>query len=196
VADALRVSALNDGWRVLNSALAVERMQMGGAIPTRGRDAASRPEVRNQAVDLVAVAKATGRSDDPAIRQEIARIHALRRINRWNAERAEGESDMRTATVLKLAMSDILHGSARVHAQLLGTESMLVGPASQAGDDANQTGMWAFINSIGGGSDQIQRNIIAERVLGLPHDPAVDRDVPFRDVRKAEAVRRLSGRDG
>jgi hypothetical protein len=51
--------------------------------------------------------------------------------------------------------------------------------------------MWSFINSIGGGSDQIQRNLIAERVLGLPHDPSVDHNIPFREARKAEAVRRL-----
>jgi hypothetical protein len=63
---------------------------------------------------------------------------------------------------------------------------------SPQGDRANQEAMWSFINSIGGGSDQIQRNLIAERVLGLPHDPSVDHNIPFREARKAEAVRRLS----
>jgi hypothetical protein len=98
---------------------------------------------------------------------------------------------MSVAIVLKLSMSEILHGSARIHAQLIGTEAMLTGRESPQGEMANQTGMWAFINSIGGGSDQIQRNLIGERVLGLPHDPSVDRDLPFRDVRKASGVRPL-----
>jgi alkylation response protein AidB-like acyl-CoA dehydrogenase len=94
--------------------------------------------------------------------------------------------------VLKLAMSTVLHGSARIHAQLLGQEVMLVTGGSEAGDQANQEAMWSFVNSIGGGSDQIQRNLIAERVLGLPHDTSVDQNIPFREARKAMAVRRLS----
>ena len=148
-------------------------------------------EVRTRPVDLVALANELGRGGDPVFRQAIARMHALRRISRWNAERAEGSADMSVAAVLKLSMSDILHGSARIHAQLLGTEAMLTGQQSPQGEIANQTGMWAFINSIGGGSDQIQRNLIGERVLGLPHDPSVDREIPFRDVRKASGVRAL-----
>ena len=99
---------------------------------------------------------------------------------------------MSTAAVLKLAMSTVLHGSARIHTQLIGQESMLVAGGSQEGDNANQEAMWSFINSIGGGSDQIQRNLIAERVLGLPHDPSVDHNIPFREARKAEGVRRFS----
>ena len=55
---------------------------------------------------------------------------------------------------------------------------------SKEGDDANQEAMWSFINSIGGGTDQIQRNIISERILGLPKGYEPDRGVPFRDVRK------------
>ena len=219
VPDSLRISEVDDGWRVLNAALAVERMVMGGGLersaareadttsspeagttspPAAGTSpeapAGPAPEVRIQPVDLVAVANQTGRGGDPVIRQAIARMHALRRISRWNAARAEGSTDMSVAIVLKLSMSEILHGSARIHAQLLGTEAMLTGRESAQGEIANQTGMWAFINSIGGGSDQIQRNLIGERVLGLPHDPSVDRDVAFRDVRKASGVRPL-GRD-
>jgi alkylation response protein AidB-like acyl-CoA dehydrogenase len=216
VPDSLRISEVNDGWRVLNSALAVERMVMGGGLersPAREPDPTARrttgetdtttgattgeadpgagTEVRIRPVDLVAVANELGRGGDPVLRQAIARMHALRRISRWNAERAEGSADMSVATVLKLSMSEVLHGSARIHAQLLGTEAMLTGRQSPQGEIANQNGMWAFINSIGGGSDQIQRNLIGERVLGLPHDPSVDRDIPFRDVRKASGVRPL-----
>jgi alkylation response protein AidB-like acyl-CoA dehydrogenase len=196
VPDSLRISALNDGWRVLQTALAVERMSMGGGLSRR---AAEQPPADGEATiplrgpaNLVAVARDAGRAGDPVLRQEIARIHALRRIGSWNAERAEGESDMRIATVLKLAMSTVLHGSARIHAQLIGQESLLVADASESGEHANQEAMWSFINSIGGGSDQIQRNLIAERALGLPHDPSVDHNIPFREARKAEAVRRFS----
>jgi alkylation response protein AidB-like acyl-CoA dehydrogenase len=193
VADTLRISALEDGWRVLQTALAVERMSMGGGI-RRAPAQSSDDEPATRPADLVTIANQTGRNTDPVLRQDIARIHALRRIGAWNAERAHGEADMNIATVLKLAMSTVLHGSARIHGQLLGAESTLVAGdgGSPQGDRANQEAMWSFINSIGGGSDQIQRNLIAERVLGLPHDPSVDHNIPFREARKAEAVRRFS----
>jgi alkylation response protein AidB-like acyl-CoA dehydrogenase len=197
VPDSLRISAPDDGWRVLQTALAVERMGMGGGLrrPAARADGAGGQEPPGRLsgpADLVTVANQTGRSTDPVMRQAIARIHALRRIGGWNAERAHGESDMSIATVLKLAMSTVLHDSARLHAQLLGQQAMLVAGGSQAGEQANQEAMWSFVNSIGGGSDQIQRNLIAERVLGLPHDPTVDHNIPFREARKGVAVRPLS----
>jgi alkylation response protein AidB-like acyl-CoA dehydrogenase len=194
VPDALRISGLNDGWRVLQTALAVERMAMGGGLwrePATGQQSTGPAIPMRGPAGLVAIARRTGRHTDPVIRQQIARVHALRRIGAWNAERAQGESDMRVATVLKLAMSEVLHTSARIHTQLIGQEALLVGESSADGEHASQEAMWSFINSIGGGSDQIQRNLIAERVLGLPHDPSPDHDLPFREVRKARAVRPL-----
>ena len=200
VPDALRIGNVNDGWRVLQTALAVERMIMGEGTARRrmrladvGREqtGSADAEMTGRPVDLVAVARDKGRNGEGAIRQAIARMHALQRIQRWNAQRAAGMADMRLAAILKLAQSEILHGSARIHAMLLGPEALLWEDSSSAGEHVNQNALGAFVNSIGGGSDQIQRNIIGERVLGLPRDPAVDLDVPFKDVRKAEAFRRL-----
>ncbi len=197
VSDQHRISDVNDGWRVLNNALAIERMMLGGAIERPRVEAGEfRPEDPKKTADLVSVAKQLGRNIDPVIRQDIARVHALRRIVGWNAERAHGMTDMNTATVLKLSMSQVLHGSARVYAQMLGTEAMLAGAGSAQGHEANRYGMRAFVTSIGAGSDQIQRNLIAERVLGLPRDPSVDYDVPFKDVRKSDASRRFSEGSG
>jgi alkylation response protein AidB-like acyl-CoA dehydrogenase len=72
---------------------------------------------------------------------------------------------------------------------ILGAEAMLDGPDHPRGDAANFLALNAYFTSIGGGTDQIQRNIIGERVLGLPREPEVDRDVPFRDARKASVAR-------
>jgi len=191
VPDAHRLGEVNDGWRVLQTALAVERMLMGGGAGDRGGSGlseAAAPSGRGAAA-LVALAQERGRSRDPVIRQDVALLYSLERIGRWNAQRASGAADQSLASILKLAMSEVLHSSAHRRGLVLGPEGMLYGESSLAADDANRAAMYAFVNSIGGGSDQIQRNIIGERVLGLPKEPQVDRDVPFREVRKAEATR-------
>lgn len=186
VADANRIGDLNGGWAVLQTALALERMAMGNGS-VQDRDEGSEL-VRTTVDTLVAVARDRGLNTDSDIRQSIARLHALERVARWNGERAADPSDERAASVVKLAMSEILHGSARLHSRLLGSEGLLAGTDSPAADHAHLAAMCAFENSIGGGSDQIQRNLIGERILGLPREPSVDRDVPFRQVRKSAAT--------
>jgi hypothetical protein len=76
-----------------------------------------------------------------------------------------------------------------VQGALIGPEAMLEGPDHPEGDAANFLALNAYFTSIGGGTDQIQRNIIGERVLGLPKEPEVDRDVPFREVKRASVQR-------
>jgi alkylation response protein AidB-like acyl-CoA dehydrogenase len=68
--------------------------------------------------------------------------------------------------------------------ELLGPAGMLDGPEAPDGGRLQRLALSIPSASIAGGSDEIQRNIIGERVLGLPKDVAVDRDVPFREVRR------------
>jgi hypothetical protein len=75
---------------------------------------------------------------------------------------------------------------------MLGPEAMLYGPENPTGDDVNRELMNAFTNSVGGGTDQIQRNIISERLLGMPRAHTPDRGVPFRDIRKGTTQRNVS----
>jgi hypothetical protein len=75
---------------------------------------------------------------------------------------------------------------------LLGAESLLDGDSSPVAAEVNRSAFAAYVTSIGGGTDQVQRNIIGERVLGLPKEPEADKNMPFRDVRKAQATRRFS----
>jgi alkylation response protein AidB-like acyl-CoA dehydrogenase len=174
---------LNGGWAVLQTALAYERSVMGeGARGPRS----GVPEAKGEE-PLIALAREAGVLADPVIRQEIAKVIAWRRLNALNTARAKADlaqgSSSPVMSLGKLAMSRILHEEARVRTLILGAESLLEGPQHPRAEDANFLTLNAYFTSIGGGTDQIQRNIIGERVLGLPKEPEVDRDVPFRQVR-------------
>jgi len=198
VPDANRLGTPGDGWRVLQTALAYERALMGVADRAPGRSRA--PGERAQAprpvdpvwessTNLVELARSLGRWHDPVIRQEVARMYSLRLVNAWNGQRATAALKQGSSSPLvslgKLAMSRIVHESARVEAAVVGSHALLVGDENPRGEAASFHALNAYFTSIGGGTDQIQRNIIGERVLGLPKEPDFDADIPFRDVRKA-----------
>jgi alkylation response protein AidB-like acyl-CoA dehydrogenase len=93
------------------------------------------------------------------------------------------------ASLGKLAMSRIVHDAVELTSTMLGASSMLDGDDDPVAAEVNRSSFAAFVTSIGGGTDQIQRNIIGERILGLPKEPELDKNVPFREVRKASATR-------
>lgn len=188
---------INEGWQVLQTALAYERSVMGDLArgprrPARPADGATDsvpPAASGAEVDLVALAREAGRAADPLVRQAIAHLYTLRAVNRWNGQRAKAQLTQGSSSPIlslgKLAMSRILHEGARVQGEILGAESLLVGSDHPRGDAANFLALNAYFTSIGGGTDEIQRNIIAERILGLPRETDAVRDVPFRDARKS-----------
>ena len=174
---------LGEGWGVLQTALAYERSVMGeGARGPRSGVAESKDEE-----PLIALARETGALADPLIRQEIARVLAYKKVNAMNTARAKADLAQGTSSPVmslgKLAMSRILHEEAKLRTMILAAGSMLEGPKHPRAEDANFLTLNAYFTSIGGGTDQIQRNIIGERVLGLPKEPEVDRDIPFRQVK-------------
>ena len=189
-----------DGWRVLQTALAYERSLMGDNARGPSQPGVGEKDKSVEAgeaavpkgatdVDLWAMAKAHGVAHDHTIRQAIAKVHSLRMVNKWNGQRAKAQLQQGTSSPIlslgKLAMSQILHEGAKVQTQIVGAQAMLVGDMFPDASDANFLALNAYFTSIGGGTDQIQRNIIGERVLGLPKEPELDRDLPFSEVRKA-----------
>ncbi len=139
-------------------------------------------------VDLVLKrARETGKIDDPVVRQEIAKLLILARSAEWTARRARaaqaaGGPQGPEGSLGKLAASHVARAAARVHTLISGADAML------SSEDGPENGIIAEVLisvpavSIAGGTDEIQRNIISERVLRMPREPATDTDRPFRDV--------------
>jgi alkylation response protein AidB-like acyl-CoA dehydrogenase len=142
-------------------------------------------------VDLVVDhARAAGVAGDATVRQEIARVLSMQRVSEWTAERAKaaratGRPPGPEGSIGKLSLSHVARQAAKVHALIAGSGGLL------AGDDPHSPldGVLAEIltsvpaQSIAGGTDEIQRNIIGERSLGLPREPDAARGLPYRDVR-------------
>ena len=171
-----------DGWKVLNTALAYERSQMGEfARGAKGSNTASKEN------PLVTLAREHNQLENQSLRQELAQVIAYRQLNSLNTARAKANlSQGSSASIMslgKLAMSRILHEEARMRTKIIGAQSLLRGDEYPDAEGANFLALNAYFTSIGGGTDQIQRNIIGERVLGLPKEPEVDKDIPFTEVR-------------
>ncbi|HXZ65519.1 MAG TPA: acyl-CoA dehydrogenase family protein [Streptosporangiaceae bacterium] len=136
---------------------------------------------------VVEHARAAGVSTDPVIRQAIARLVTLHRVSQWTADRARlaratGARPGAEGSIGKLAASNVARESARVHAMIAGAAGLLTGPDSALGGVIAEILMSVPGQSIAGGTDEIQKNIVAERVLGLPGEIRVDRDVPFSQL--------------
>ena len=202
-----QVGELGEGWKVATTTLMNERR---GADSARKYDSASdRPEriyeeeraeiatvmapytwypQRMGRVDmLIDRARALGKFDDPATRQEIAKVLTLAKSAEWTARRARaasaaGKPQGPEGSIGKLAASHVARAANLAHTTISGPDAMLTG------DDDGADGVVAEILvstpaiSIAGGTDEIQRNIISERILKMPKETRTDTDRPFRDV--------------
>ena len=179
VADRLRLGGVGDGWRVALTCLGFERDHSGGG--GGGHAGGGYRQVH-------ALAQHLGRTDDPVVRQALARLYSDYKVAQYTNRRA--------AARLKAGQTPGPEGSL---GKLMWTANMssvsdavstLLGPALVA--DTGEWGTYAWGEHvlgapgyrIAGGSDEIQRNIVGERVLGLPAETRVDKDVSFAEAQR------------
>ena len=141
-------------------------------------------------VDLVIPqARATGKFTNPIIRQEIAKLLILSKTSEWTALRARAKQQMGLpqgpeGSIGKLAASQVARKAAKVHTMIAGSHSMLSGIDGPLDGIVSEILISTPAISIAGGTDEIQRNIISERVLGMPKELRADQDLPFHKIRK------------
>jgi alkylation response protein AidB-like acyl-CoA dehydrogenase len=176
------LGAVNAGWTVVHTTLANERAMIGGS---GGAGAES----------LMSLARTLGRYDDPVIRQRIARVHTLDETLRYLGLRmrtalSKGVPPGPEASIMKLLMARRAREAAETGMLIEGTRGLLAGADAPAKGEWQQQLLFAQALRTGGGTDSIQRNAIAERILGLPRERAADRDMPFRELitRRTEGI--------
>ena len=143
--------------------------------------------VQTCALPILRRARETGLIDDPVMRQEIAKLLIMSKSAEWTARRAraaqeQGRPQGPEGSLGKLISSHVARAAARVHTHLSGADALLTGEDSPMGGVIAEILVSVPATSIAGGTDEIQRNIIAERVLKMPKEMSIDTGKPFRDV--------------
>jgi alkylation response protein AidB-like acyl-CoA dehydrogenase len=171
---------MNNGWRQATAMLMYERV----AIGSMGSGAISQPMYDL----LLGAAKATGRIDDPVVRDELMKVYAMETTKsliamRTRAELKAGKAPGPGGSLGKLYSSVISWRFREIAMEIAGAGSQAWEPGDALGQMMQSVVLNSFQAGIAGGTDEIQRNIIGDRVLGLPRDISVDTKMPFRDLK-------------
>jgi alkylation response protein AidB-like acyl-CoA dehydrogenase len=169
------LGGLNNGWGVAQTTLMYERSLIGSVVGGIGF------------ADWVELARHYDRLEDVDVRGRLAELYSRLEILKWLGLRAQaslrkGGGPGAESSVAKLFWSEQLAFNGDLAMTIEGADAMLYAL------DAYEDGFWQQLflgqwnGRIGGGTEQVQRNIIGERVLGLPGEPRPDKTEPFRSL--------------
>jgi alkylation response protein AidB-like acyl-CoA dehydrogenase len=184
------VGEVDDGWTVASRLLIHERMAVGGGSPyTSG--ASIGHDGSGTDTTLVDAARAVGADRDPHVRQLVAEAHvrqmvAGQLVKRVTQGMSSGTMPAPAGSIIKLFGATNVMRRSEIGLEIAGAG--IVAWPSGAPGVAAELGRASLSRqgvSLGGGSNEIQRNIISERLLGMPREAAADREIPYRDVRRS-----------
>jgi alkylation response protein AidB-like acyl-CoA dehydrogenase len=183
IGDDLRVGAVGDGWQIALTVLAFERSSIAVVSSSSG---AKRRNGARRVPGWLQTAADAGQLDDPVRRDKAMAVFVAAEVARLTSSRAAARAKSTGApgaegSGQKLRLANSAKQRAYLIKDLQGANGMLT---THRGHDAAMT---APSLSLRGGTDEIQRNIIAERVLGLPAEPRLDRDLPWSASRRGSA---------
>jgi alkylation response protein AidB-like acyl-CoA dehydrogenase len=176
---------INDGWTVATRLLFHERAAVGGSSPyTSGTMPGSGDSGRTEIIDLV---NAGGKGADPLTRQLVGQSEALSVVHHHLVDRVRtgletGDFPAPAGSLVRLFAAEMSVERANIALELAGDDAV-----AWDGDGDNKHGIGYIRRQsacLGGGSTEMARNIISERVLGMPREYAADRDVAFREVKR------------
>jgi alkylation response protein AidB-like acyl-CoA dehydrogenase len=178
------VGRQEDGWRALTAMLTHERLALGAGT---GAGGSGQGWTRPASARFIEMARQNGTSTDPTIRQELTRLYVAERVlafmgQKMRDEIAAGIAVGSKGSVAKLATALISRQSASLGMRIAGAGSQAWEATDSDGSLLATAVCFAPMTAIAGGTSEIQRNTIGERVLGLPKEPQVDRGVPFREI--------------
>jgi alkylation response protein AidB-like acyl-CoA dehydrogenase len=201
------IGGLNNGWAAANTTLMAERAGLGtggtgaagnafpgpiaGQLDSRAGDHVGQVRTGGTggggvaaAQRLVRLSQELGRNTDPTIRQKLAKLYSMQQLGRYSSLRAKSPNQ-RTggeANIAKLMMSYLLRLQREVGNEIIGPYGMVMGSDTPGGGVVQELTLFSPGPSIYGGTDQVQRNILGERVLGLPKEPGPAKETPYRDL--------------
>ena len=180
VPDDQRVGAVGEGWKVANAPLSGERQMVSGS----GSGGVDR--IGGLGVDhVVELARRSGRARDPIVRQELMRVLSEERIRGWTNQRVRAQVKAGRSPGPESSIGKVHQGALNQRVQLLATALLGVDAMAWTGDalPPEVRGMLrSRANTIEGGTTEINKNVVGERVLGLPREPDPWRGATWRDT--------------